>query len=144
MKLLAYAAAVPLLLGISGQAKAASFAWCQMSGGNYESYLSGIVEIGDGNEAFQAFLAGPFAKGFSDYVKDSFDPAASSLKCGREESLFYANDHIEVVIATNPGIKFVRTGWSGVHSAAKDSPAGKGAADPAKRTVRGGAEPGSF
>jgi len=143
MRLQACAAAL-LLLGLSGQAEASSFAWCQMSGGNFESYVSGIVEIGDGNQDFQDFVAGPFPKGFSDYVKSSLDPAASTLKCGREESLFYANDHIEVVIATNPGIKFVRTDWRGVRSAAKDAPGSKGSANPAKRNVRGGAEPGSF
>lgn len=121
MKRLKFAAALSLL-GLGGQAQAASYAWCQVSGANYESYLSGIVEIEDGGEAFKAFLAGPFGKGFSDYVRASLDPRASDLNCFREESLFYANDHIDVLITANPGIKFVKTGWNGSRHAAKDQP----------------------
>ena len=120
MRVLACAAAV-LLLSVGGEAKASSFAWCQMSGGNYEGYLSGIVEIGDGGEAFRTFVSGQFGKGFTDYVRDAFDPGASNLVCSREDSLFFANDHIEVIINANPGIKYVQTGWRGAKGvAAKD------------------------
>jgi hypothetical protein len=111
-----------LLLGLGSQAGAASFAWCQMSGSDYRSYLSGIVEIGDGAEAYKAFVVAPFGKDFSDYVRNSVDPGASNLRCSREESLFYANDHIDVLIASNPGIKFVKTGWSGARHATKETP----------------------
>lgn len=120
MRVYACAAAV-LLLGVGGEAKASSFAWCQMSGGNYEGYLSGIVEIGEGGEAFRTFVSGQFGKGFTDYVRGAFDPGASNLVCSREDSLFYATDHIEVIINANPGIKFVQTGWRGPKGvAAKD------------------------
>lgn len=107
-----------LLLALGGQARASSFVWCQMSGGNYENYLSGIVEIDEGRDAYRAFLAGPFGKAFRDHVRGAFDPKATNLNCTREDSLFYANDQIEVMINANPGIKFVQTGWRGGKAAA--------------------------
>lgn len=123
MKLLKYACGLLLSVAAS-QAAATSYAWCEMSGGNYESYLSAIVQIEDGREAFRAFLQGPFAKGFREHVQASIDPRASSLDCTREDSLLFANDRIDVLINANPGIKFVKTGWRGpVRSAvAHDQP----------------------
>lgn len=119
MKALGCASAL-LLLGLGGEARAASYAWCQVAGGNYESYLSKVVEIEDGREAFGAFLQGPFPKAFREHVQASIDPRASSLDCTREDSLLFANDRIDVLIETNPGIRFIRTGWSGpIRSAAK-------------------------
>ena len=31
----------------------------------------------------------------------------------RQDSLFYAEDYVDVLIAANPGFKFVKTGWRG-------------------------------
>ena len=31
----------------------------------------------------------------------------------RQDSLFYARDYVDVLIAANPGFKFVKTGWRG-------------------------------
>ena len=127
MKALKCASAL-LLLALGGQARASNFVWCQMSGGNYENYLSGIVEIDDGRDAYRAFLAGPFGKAFRDHVRGSVDPKATNLSCSREDSLFYATDQIEVMINANPGIKFVQTGWRGGKAAAAKADRPKAAA----------------
>jgi hypothetical protein len=95
-----------------------------MNGGKYEAYLSGIVEIEDGPEAFRALRTGSFGSGFQDYVRASFDPNASNFDCTSQESLFFARDYIDVLVAANPGFKFVRTDWrGGRRTAALDGPA---------------------
>ena len=107
-----------LLLALAAPAGAKSAAWCQVNGSNYQTYLSGIVDIDDGPEAFKALATGPFAKSFRDYVQSSYDPKASKLDCNKQESRFYAEDYIDVLISANPGYKFVRTGWRGGRSTA--------------------------
>lgn len=101
------------LVAFAGQAEAKGAAWCQVNGAKYETYLSGIVEIDDGPDALRNFVSGPFGKGFQDYVRLAIDPRASSLDCMRQDSLFYARDYVDVLIAANPGFKFVKTGWRG-------------------------------
>jgi len=101
-----------LLLAFSGTAEAKSVAWCQVDGAKYATYLSGIVEIDDGPDAFRA-MTGSFGKGFKDYVQASLDPKASTPECVRQDSLFYAEDYIDVLIKANPGYRFVKTGWRG-------------------------------
>jgi hypothetical protein len=113
-------AALTLLLPIAASAQAKSFAWCQVSGGKYETYLSDIVEIGDGPDAFVAFKAGAFGNGFRQYVQSSFDPHASGLDCNKQDSRFFAEDYIDVLISGNPGYRFVRTGWRGARISAAD------------------------
>jgi hypothetical protein len=107
----AFAIALLLLpLGTAVQAK--SFAWCQVNGGKYQTYLSGIVEIDDGPEAFRAFKTGAFGTGFRQYVQ-TLEPKASDVDCNKQESRFFAEDFIGVLISGNPGYRFVRTGWNG-------------------------------
>jgi hypothetical protein len=101
-----------LLLAFAGAADAKSVAWCQVDGSKYATYLSAIVEIDDGPDAFRA-MTGSFAKSFKDYVQGSLDPQASSPSCTRQDSLFYADDYIDVLIRANPGYRFVKTGWRG-------------------------------
>jgi hypothetical protein len=101
-----------LLLALAGTAEAKSVAWCQVNGARYATYLSGIVEIDDGPDAFRA-MRSSFGNGFKDYVQASLDPQASSPDCTRQDSLFYAEDYIDVLIKANPGYKFVKTGWRG-------------------------------
>lgn len=100
------------LLALAAPADAKGYAWCQVNGGKYQAYLSAIVEIEDGADAYRA-LAGPFGKSFEDYVRTSLDPKASSAECIRQDTRFYAEDYIDVLIKANPGFKFVRTGWRG-------------------------------
>ena len=91
--------------------QAKGFAWCQVNGDKYQAYLSAIVEIDDGPDAFRNLVNGPFGKGFQDYVRTSLDPKASTVDCNRQDSLFFAQDYIDVQINANPGYKFVKTGW---------------------------------
>ena len=129
--------AYALLLAIAAPAGAKSAAWCQVNGSNFQTYLSGIVEIDDGPDAFKALAKGPFAKSFKEYVQSSYDPRASKLDCNKQESRFYAEDYIDVLITANPGYKFVKTGWRGSRSTA--------AADPQpKRDGSSGGDPLSF
>ena len=126
MRLLTCASAL-LLLALAGPVQAKSVAWCQVNGAGYQAYLSGIVEIDDGPNAFRNLISGPFGKGFHDYVRGSLDPRAASLDCTRQDSLFYAEDYIEVLITANPGFKFVKTGWRGnPRATAKDSSPSRG------------------
>ena len=115
MKAPTFAAAL-LLLALAAPAEAKSFAWCQVNGSQYEAYLSGIVEIEDGPAAFGALAKGPFGKGFRNYVQASFEPRASEPDCTKQESKFFAEDYVSVLIAGNPGYKFVKTGWRGTSS----------------------------
>jgi hypothetical protein len=108
-----YFAGALALLALADPAQAKSFAWCQVNGAKYQAYLSGIVEIDDGPEAFRAVASGPFSQAFHDYVQGSLDPAASKPDCTKQDSLFYAKDYIDVLIKANPGFKFVKTGWRG-------------------------------
>ena len=101
-----------LLLASAASAEARSVAWCQVNGAKYSTYLSGIVEIDDGPDAFRA-MRSAFGNGFKDYVAASLDPQASGPECMRQDSLFYAEDYIDVLIKTNPGYRFVKTGWRG-------------------------------
>ena len=110
--------AVLVLLPIAGAAEAKSFAWCQVSGDKYQTYLSDVVEIDDGPDAFRALKSGAFGNGFRQYVEDSLDPHASRLDCNKQESRFFAEDYIGVMISGNPGYKFVRTGWHAARTAA--------------------------
>jgi len=112
MRISIFACAV-MLLSFAGAAEGKSFAWCQVNGGKYQTYLSGIVEIEDGPGAFRALKTGPFGNGFRQYVQSSLDPQASELDCNKQESRFFAEDYIAVEISGNPGYKFVKTGWSG-------------------------------
>ena len=108
-----WAAPALLLLALAGQADAKSFAWCQMTGGHYEAFLSGIVQIDDGPAAFKDLRSGAFGNGFQDYVRRTFDPQATSFDCMSQESLFFAKDYIDVMVTANPGTKFVMTDWQG-------------------------------
>ena len=135
MKALSCAPAL-LLVALAGQAQAKSFAWCQMTGGNYEAYLSRIVAIEDGPEAFRGLRTGSFGNGFQEYVRATFDPHASNFDCASQESLFFAKDYIDVLITANPGIKFVKTDWrGGRNTAALDEPPKRGIED-----YRGGSQ----
>jgi len=107
-----------MLLALAGPAQAKGFAWCQVNGGKYEAYLSAIVEIEDGPEAFRTLVNGPFGKGFQDYIRSSFDPHASDVDCNRQDTMFFAEDYISVLINANPGYKFVKTGWRAKPAAA--------------------------
>lgn len=113
-------AALALLLPLAGPAEAKSFAWCQVNGDKYQNYLSEIVEIDDGPEAFRAFRTGAFGNGFRQFVQNSLDSHASSLDCNKQETRFFADDYIGVLINANPGYKFVRTGWHGSSTASLD------------------------
>lgn len=99
-----------LPLFLAGPAEAGSYAWCQVNGAKYHAYLSGFVEIGDSADAFRSFASGSFGKGFKENVQ-SLDPAASTVDCNKQDSLFYAQDYVDVLISANPGFKFVKTGW---------------------------------
>lgn len=114
-----------LLLALAAPATAKSAAWCQVNGSNFQTYLSGIVEIDDGPDAFKALAKGPFAKSFKEYVQASYDPRASKLDCNKQESRFFAEDYIDVLISANPAYKFVRTGWRGSRTAAAEPVRGK-------------------
>ena len=100
-----------MLVALAAPAEAKGVAWCQVNGAKYEAYLSDIVEIDDGPDAFRNLRTGAFGQGFQDYVRTSLDPRASGLDCTRQDSLFYAEDYIDVLIKANPGFKFVKTGW---------------------------------
>ena len=112
-----------LLIALAAPAGARSAAWCQVNGANYQTYLSGIVDIDDGPDAFKALANGAFAKSFKEYVQSSYDPKASKLNCNKQESRFYAEDYIDVLISANPGYKFVKTGWRGGRNTASAEPA---------------------
>jgi len=129
MKTRTCAWALPLM-ALAGSAEAKGFAWCQVSSAKYDAYLSAIVEIEDGPEAFRALASGPFGKGFQDYVRAKFDPAASAIDCNRQDSLFFAEDYIDVQINANPGYRFVKTGW--------DAKPASASADHARRASGGG------
>lgn len=128
-------AALVLLLPLAGAAEAKSFAWCQLSGDKYQNYLSDVVEIDDGPDAFRAFRTGAFGNGFRQFVQSSLDSHAAGLDCNKQETRFFADDYIGVLISSNPGYKFVRTGWHGGRAAAsldrqqKHSPGGGEARD---------------
>lgn len=111
-------AALTLLLPLAGAAQAKSFAWCQVNGDKYQNYLSDIVEIDDGPDAFRAFRTGAFGSGFRQFVQSSLDSHAAALDCNKQETRFFAEDYIGVLINANPGYKFVKTGWHGSHSTA--------------------------
>lgn len=102
-----------LLLLVAGTAESKSYAWCQVNGARYQTYLSDVVEIEDGPDAFRLFKTGPFGSGFRQYVQTSLDAHASDLDCNKQESRFFAEDYINVLISGNPGYKFVKTGWNG-------------------------------
>jgi hypothetical protein len=108
-----WAAPALLLLALAGQADAKSFAWCQMTGGHYEAFLSGIVQIDDGPAAFRELRSGAFGNGFQDYVRRKFDPQAANFECTSQESMFFAKDYIDVMMTANAGTKFVMTDWQG-------------------------------
>ena len=120
MKALTFAPA--LLLALAAPANARSAAWCQVNGSNFQTYLSGIVDIDDGHAAFKALATGAFASSFKQYVQSSYDPKASKLNCNKQESRFYAEDYIDVLIGANPATKFVKTGWRGSSKAASAQP----------------------
>lgn len=101
-----------LLATTAGSADAKGVAWCQVNGANYAAYLSAIVDVDDGPDAFKA-MANSFGKSFRDYVHASLDPEGTNADCIRQDSRFYADDYIDVLIKANPGYKFVRTGWRG-------------------------------
>ena len=101
-----------LLLASAGPAGAKSFAWCQVNGGKYSAYLSAIVEIEDGPDAFRA-LKSSFGSDFRAYVQASLDPNATAPSCLEQESRFFAEDYIDVLINANPAFNFVRTEWRG-------------------------------
>ena len=129
-----YCAPALLLALVTPPADAKSAAWCQVNGSNYQTYLSGIVDIDDGPEAFKALTTGSFAKSFKDYVQSSYDPKASKLNCNKQESRFYAEDYIDVLISANPGYKFVKTGWRGSRGAASGG-SGSGKASSSRATL---------
>ena len=120
MKALTFAPA--LLLALAAPANARSAAWCQVNGSNFQTYLSGIVDIDDGPAAFKALATGAFANSFRQYVQSSYDPKASKLNCNKQESRFYAEDYIDLLIGANPGYKFVKTGWRGSSKTAAVQP----------------------
>lgn len=109
-----------LLLVFGGTAEAKSVAWCQVNGAKYATYISALVDIDDGPDAFRT-LKSSFGQGFKDYVQASLDPQASSPDCNRQDSRFYAEDYIDVLIKANPGYRFVRTGWRGTPRAEASS-----------------------
>ena len=111
-----------LLLASAASAEAKSVAWCQVNGAKYSTYLSGIVEIDDGPDAYRA-MKNSFGENFKDYVQGSLDPQASSPDCTKQDSLFYAEDYIDVLIKANPGYRFVKTGWRGTAHAISASQA---------------------
>ena len=120
-----------LLLALAAPAGARSAAWCQVNGSNFQTYLSGIVDIDDGPAAFKALATGAFANSFKQYVQSSYDPKASKLNCNKQESRFYAEDYIDVLIGANPATKFVKTGWRGSSKTAAVQPLrGKASAAP--------------
>ena len=127
-------AALTLLLPLAGAAEAKSFAWCQVNGAKYETYLSDIVEIDDSADAFRALKTGAFGSGFRHYVESSLDPHASTLDCNKQESRFFAEDYIGVLISGNPGYKFVRTGWRG--APASDHRASRGGGESREGALR--------
>jgi len=54
-------------------------------------------------------------------------PLGRALLKTRQDSLFYAEDYIEVLITANPGFKFVKTGWRGnPRATAKNSSPSRG------------------
>ena len=120
MKALTFAPA--LLLALAAPAGAKSVAWCQVNGSNFQAYLSGIVEIDDGPDAFRALAKGTFAKSFKEFVQASYDPRASKLDCNKQDSRFFAEDYIDVLISANPAYKFVKTGWHGSRATAATEP----------------------
>jgi hypothetical protein len=123
MTFLKYASAVAVL-ALASPAEATSYAWCQMSGttvtdGREDNHLSGIVEIEDGEEAWLAFVDGPFGKGFREYVRSAIDRNAYSLDCKKEDSLRDAKERIELVTSANSErMSFHQTGWLGGRAAA--------------------------
>lgn len=125
-----------LLVTTSGSVDAKGVAWCQVNGANYAAYLSGIVDVDDGPDAFRA-MKDSFGKGFRNYVQASLDPKAATPDCIRQDSRFYADDYIDVLIKANPGYKFVRTGWRGnVHAASAPVIAKRGAGQSATESLR--------
>jgi len=127
--------ACALLVAFAAPASAKSAAWCQVNGSNFQAYLSGIVEIDEGPDAFKALATGPFAKSFKEFVQSSYDPRASKLDCNKQESRFFAEDYIDVQISANPGYKFVKTGWRGSTKTAAAQP-GRGKASSGAETLR--------
>ncbi|MBW0006440.1 MAG: hypothetical protein JO335_01875 [Sphingomonas sp.] len=125
-----------LLVTSAGSAEAKGVAWCQVNGANYAAYLSGIVEVDDGPDAFKA-MANSFGKSFRNYIQASLDRDASNPDCTRQDSRFYADDYIDVLIKANPGYKFVKTGWRGnVHAASATAPAKRGGGQTAADSLR--------
>ena len=125
-----------LLVTTSGSVDAKGVAWCQVNGANYAAYLSGIVDVDDGPDAFKA-MKESFGKGFRNYVQASLDPKAATPDCTRQDSRFYADDFIDVLIKANPGYKFVRTGWRGSSRAVSAAASNKrGGGQPAAESLR--------
>ena len=102
-----------LLVAVATPIQAKSFAWCQVNGSKYEAFLSGVVEIDDGPDAFRTLRTGSFGTGFQKYVSSSLDPGASGIDCNKQDSRLFAEDYIDVLIGANPGYKYVKTGWQG-------------------------------
>ena len=125
-----------LLVTSAGSAEAKGVAWCQVNGANYAAYLSGFVEVDDGPDAFKA-MANSFGKDFRNYVHASLDSEATTADCIRQDSRFYADDYIDVLIKANPGYKFIKTGWHGnVHAASAAAAAKRGGGQTAADSLR--------
>ena len=131
-----YGACALLLATTAGSAEAKGVAWCQVNGANYAAYLSAIVEVDDGPDAFNA-MANSFGKSFRDYVHGSLDSEGTTADCIRQDSRFYADDYIDVQIKANPGYRFVRTGWRGnFHAASATTSAKRGGGQSAPDSLR--------
>ena len=116
--------AAPLLLLVATEASASRYAWCEVSaqvGSNeYIDYLSEIVEIEEGTEAYLAFRDGPFSIEFSRHVYSSLDNRARDRDCRAANSLREANKAIDLKIFANPNHQVIRTGWTGGRPVAVD------------------------
>lgn len=112
------------LLAFSSQAQASRYAWCSVSrflgGDKYIVYLSGIVEIEEGTEAYLAFRDGPFRNEFDHYVRTSLDPGIRGTDCSSANSLREAKQEIKTTIFAMSHWTYQQTGWTGGRPQAVD------------------------
>lgn len=126
---------------ISNQAHASQYAWCHVSrdlGGNkYVVYLSGIVEVEEGTDAYLAFRDGPFSIEFNRYVNSTHDKEARGRDCSSAKSLREAQKDIAATIFAMSHWEYVKTEWTGGRPKAVDG--GEGSTRPQTGIIIGAA-----
>jgi hypothetical protein len=114
------ALAAVAVVAFAGSAQASQYGWCDVTGRNYTTYSTGIIEVEEGSDAYLAFRDGPWGQAFREYVNAQFGEDSYNVDCHAKNRLSDVKEWFGQTEYANKDRKFVRTGWTGDRPAAVD------------------------